>query len=199
MREGRNRDMTKGYDPVEYWTKAGVTYFQKFVYSSEYLLQEEALMEYLSLLQFRSVLDLGCGFGRIADKILKRFGCRVDKYTCVDVSKDQIEHAQLYLLEYNNVNYKVLDIQDFFPLLGTYDLVIAVEVLMHQLPSEIEKIIKSMISVSKKHVINVDYFSTIDEELEPHNFNHNYFKLYPYMVRGTKIAATKQWIFHVEK
>ena len=40
-----------------------------------------------------------------------------------------------------------------------YDLVILSEVLLHILPTEIDSIIKKLIALSNKHIINIDWYA----------------------------------------
>lgn len=67
------------------------------------------------------VLDLGCGHGMIGGELMKR-GCQV---TFAD-------EANYLLPEYNNVDYREIDIErDDLGSLGTFDLIICSNVLEH--------------------------------------------------------------------
>ena len=95
-----------------------------------------------------------------------------------------------------------------------YDLVILSEVLLHILPSEIDSIIKKLLSLSKKNIINIDWYEdNPPRKLAPHNFIHLYETIYKkYAEPSTtvkripitrkkflKTIDTKQSIFHVIK
>jgi hypothetical protein len=58
---------TSGYRPSEYWIERGKTYQDRFKYTKEFKLQERMLLHYMRSIfpPFSSVLDIGCGFGRI--------------------------------------------------------------------------------------------------------------------------------------
>lgn len=172
------------YDPIQYWKEKGKTYYQDFKYNDDYNMQEYQLIEYLKSIEFKSVLEFGCGFGRITNLIQNIL--KPAFYSAVDVSSEQLDHIRY-------VDETIQADIEHFNLDRKYDLVIAVEVLMHQLPSKIQIIIDKMISLSKKHVINVDYYWQ-GEQLEPHNFNHNYPQLYRYKAEMLRIG--KQGLFH---
>ncbi len=92
-----------------------------------------------------------------------------------------------------------------------YDLVIAAEVLLYVLPSEIPDIITKLVSLSSHHIINVDYYQEKPAALATHNFLHQYEKIYkaipsirevkrlPIRKDGFLGIDTKQSIFHAER
>ena len=60
-----------------------------------------------------------------------------------------------------------------------YDLVILSEVLLHILPTEIDSIIKKLITLSKKNIINIDWYEDHPPmKHAPHNFIHQYETIY---------------------
>jgi len=174
------------YDPIEYWKEAGKTYYQDFKYNENYDRQETELVEYLYNIKFDSVLELGCGFGRITELIYYRFHPKT--YVAVDVSKEQLSHIKIPRV------VKIESDIESFKTNEKFDLVIAVEVLMHQLPDKVQSIVDKMKSLSKKHVISIDYTGTA-EGLEPHNFKH----LYPLLYKNVKVKEIgQQCLFHYE-
>jgi hypothetical protein len=72
-----------------------------------------------------------------------------------------------------------------------YDLVILSEVLLHILPTDIDSIIKKLITLSKKHIINIDWY----EENPPtsqasHNFIHQYEAIYKKYTQPSSTTTT---------
>jgi hypothetical protein len=68
-----------------------------------------------------------------------------------------------------------------------YDLVLACEVLLHVLPSEIEQVVHLLTGMSNKHIINVDWYEEeMPKKIAPHNFIHRYEEIY------AKIPSVKQ-------
>ena len=114
------------------------------------------------LTPFSTVLEVGCGFGRITRLLLSNFP-NIHEYLAIDLSPDQIENAKEFtrpVIETrkdNPLNFIVSDIQSFQNQ-RKYDLVIASEVLMHILPSEIEKAMIKLVSMSNRHVVNIDWY-----------------------------------------
>ena len=125
-------------------------------------LQEELLVSYLSDNIFtpsdssQSVLELGCGYGRITKLLLTKFPKMIKEYLAVDLSPHQIENAKKYVGSTDNkITFSVSDIQSL-ETNKKYNLVILSEVLLHVLPADIDSVLKKVISLSNKHIINID-------------------------------------------
>jgi SAM-dependent methyltransferase len=206
------------YNPSEYWHERGKVYKKNFRYDKNKRLQEEFLITHLNGISgsFKTVLELGCGFGRITQLLLTNYS-NITEYLAVDISPDQIENAKSLLSSTKLSNKLKLDflVSDIQSLKSDkeYDLVILSEVLLHILPTEIDSVIKKLITLSKKHIINIDWY----EEHPPrkqasHNFIHQYEELYKKYTEPSTIikripikrkkkflgtSDTKQSIFHV--
>jgi trans-aconitate methyltransferase len=202
------------YSPFDYWKERGKIYKKNFHYDKYKILQEEFLLDHLdSLNNFHSVLELGCGFGRITKLLLTRYS-EIQEYLAVDLSPHQIENAKTYLdsisFLHKGLEFQVSNIQSFKSE-KKYDLVILSEVLMHILPSEIDSVIGKLVSLSNKHIINIDWFEeALPQKIASHNFIHPYELLYKkysevssvqrISIRRKKIFGsidTRQSIFHV--
>jgi len=168
------------YIPNEYWTQRGKDYKKNFKYDHKFELQEQILLEYLKKYSFDSVLEVGCGFGRITKLLLTNFP-EIKEYFAFDLSAHQVENAKIninVMEKKTNIQFAVSDIQSIQPS-KKYDLVIASEVLMHVLPSEIEQIIQKLVSLSTKYVCNIDWFEEkIPKNAESFNFIHQYENIY---------------------
>lgn len=165
------------YNPFDYWKEPAKIY-KKFRYDKYKILQEEFLLDHLDALNnFHSVLELGCGFGRLTKLLLTRYS-EIHEYVAVDLSVHQIENTKSYLYSiiflHKGLEFQVSNIQSFKSE-KKYDLVILSEVLMHILPSEIDSIIGTLVSLSNKHIINIYWFEeTLPEKIAPHDFIHPY-------------------------
>jgi SAM-dependent methyltransferase len=71
----------------------------------------------------RSVLDLGCGYGRVANEFLQQGF----EYIGIDVSPDAIKQAQL---DNPEGKFQVMDLNEWEPAAG-YDVVCALYILVH--------------------------------------------------------------------
>ena len=168
------------YIPGEYWAERGKDYKKNFKYSDKFELQEQMLIEYLKKYSFSSILEVGCGFGRITKLLLSNFP-EITDYYAFDLSSHQIENAKISITgmpKSESVQFAVSDIQSF-QAPKKYDLVIASEVLLHILPSEIEQVIGKLMSLSNKYICNIDWYEEkIPRNAAPHNFIHQYEKIY---------------------
>jgi SAM-dependent methyltransferase len=206
------------YNPSEYWHERGKIYKKNFRYDKNKRLQEEFLLAHLNNISesFKSVLELGCGFGRISQLLLTNYP-NITEYLALDISPDQIENAKSLLASTKlpdqvKLDFLVSDIQSL-RLDKKYDLVILSEVLLHILPSDIDTIIKKLITLSKKHIINIDWYEDRSPKAQAsHNFIHQYEALYKKYTESSTTTIkripikrkklmgtldTKQSIFHV--
>jgi SAM-dependent methyltransferase len=206
------------YNPSEYWHERGKIYKKNFRYDKNKRLQEEFLIAHLNNISgsFKSVLELGCGFGRITQLLLSNYN-NISEYLAVDISPDQIENAKSLLSSSKlpnqvKLDFLVSDIQSL-RLDKEYDVVLLSEVLLHILPEDIDSIIKKLITLSKKYIINIDWYEDNPPKSQAsHNFIHQYETLYKKYTEPSKTTIkritikrkkffgnldTKQSIFHV--
>ena len=165
------------YVPKYYWLEQGKVNRQEFRYKRKFKLQEQKLVEYLKTnISFSTVLELGCGFGRITKIILSNFP-EVRDYIAVDLSPHQIENAKNYVMGSDKsgvLKFVISDIQSL-EMNSKYDLVIAPEVLLHILPSEIKEVLVKMVGWSRQNVVNIDWYEDVaPRKVAPHNFIHEY-------------------------
>ena len=164
------------YQYEEYWKNRGRTYYNKFVHSEGFKAQESLLIQILKShenpIQFDSVFEVGCGFGRITKIIEDNFHPK--QYDALDISEQQIEHAKKLT---KNVNYILSDFSKFTST-QEYDLVIISEVLMHIPDPLIEEFVIKALKMSKKFLITIDIAEKKNLPDSKHMTYHNYNKLF---------------------
>lgn len=195
------------YIPSEYWFERGKKYRDEYRPNKYAELQENILLDYLKNIpissSFSTILEVGCGFGRTAKLLLSNFP-NILEYIAIDLSPHQIENAKEFvkpvidIKEHNPLKFIVSDIQSFQNE-KKYDLIISSEVLLHVLPSEIEKIMNKIVDMSNKHIINIDWYEgKTPKNTAPHNFIHQYETIYKSMptvsnVYRIPIAKKESW------
>lgn len=195
------------YIPSEYWFERGKKYRDEYRPNKYAELQENILLDYLKNIpissSFSTILEVGCGFGRIAKLLLSNFP-NILEYIAIDLSPHQIENAKEFvkpvidIKERNPLKFIVSDIQSFQNE-KKYDLIISSEVLLHVLPSEIEKIMNKIVDMANKHIINIDWYEgKTPKNAAPHNFIHQYETIYRSMptvsnVYRIPIAKKESW------
>ena len=163
-----------GYNPKKYWQSRGKTYLNEKVDEKSQENQQEKIVEYLKNIEFDTVFEFGCGFGRMTKIILDNFD--INDYTAIDVSIDQINNAKKQGMD--KVKFYQSMIMDFSTE-RKFDLVFGTKVLMHIPEKQIIPSIQKLISFSKKHIINLDsYEPNLTHGLARHCFNHNYMEIY---------------------
>ena len=162
------------YNPKKYWKRRGKTCLNESVDKKFQENEKNKLVEYLKNIEFNTVFEFGCGFGRMTKLILDNF--KINDYIAIDVSIDQINNAKKQGMD--KVKFHQTMILDFSTE-RKFDLVFGTKVLMHIPEKQIIPTIQKLISFSKKHIINLDsYEPNLTHELARHCFNHNYMEIY---------------------
>jgi len=162
----------KIYEPIHYWDKIS----GPIIMTENLSNQVKNIMTYIQPLDFESVYELGVGEGRISEPILESKD--ITRYDGSDLSNLRINTIRKKLKRFPQFNVEYGQFQDIHPN-RTYDLVLASEVLMHITPEEIKGVIKQMLEMAEKYVINIDYWEPEEsKELAKHNFLHDYVKIY---------------------
>ncbi len=176
----RRQILPDRYDLRKYWQKRGRGYFNEFKNLSEedrlrYDTQADLIIKFLSNLDFNSVCEVGCGFGRITKRVLTGFNIAEGNYLAFDLSMHQIQNAKALIGD--NVEFRVSALEAI-DVRRQYDLVLAVEVLMHVPHQSISGTISKLVNLSSKYIVNVDW-----KEIDPTKsvsfcFAHDYASLY---------------------
>jgi SAM-dependent methyltransferase len=189
------------YKPIEYWRHKGETFIDEFFRIPEVLLQEKILLWYLKKLKFKSVLELGAGFGRIASVVTSNFD--VDRYVAVDISPHQLSHIR------SNPQLQIVDpvlsnVHDL-PFDSKFDLILSAEILLHVKPDDIFSLLTKLKKLSN-NIINIDPDPDPAMHYHPldyYNFLHDFEKIYKQLGLNVNTIAlkskeinTRQYLFH---
>lgn len=157
------------------WTN----YSRYFRTGEAYQKQEQSLVNFLKTLQFDSVLEIGASFGRITKLIQENFHPK--RFLAIDPAPDVQRYDEV---EFWQVPIEGLNTTERF------DLVIAVETLMHI--KHYQHVLDMMKKFSKKYVIHLDYHEKIPAwPLGEGNYLHEF--------EGIKLPiSTNQAIFYYE-
>lgn len=156
------------FDVQAYWLQRGKVYEAAFPNSPKYLAQEQALAAVLEPLPFHTVLEVGCGFGRIGQLVQALRPSAL--YSGVDISPDQVAAAARRLPDANLLVTPFLD----FDTDRQWDLVLAVEFLMHVPPEQLGATMAKLGRLTAGHLVTLDWNQPIDSEVSPHNWCHDY-------------------------
>lgn len=196
------------YDPVKFWIKEGEG--PTTLKDPGRIPQENHIVNLLKKCgDFKSFLDLGCGFGRICHLVLENFPY-TEVVHGVDVSTTRLSNAARDCKPFGGIGigpeieFFRSELLNFNPD-RKYDVVFSCEVLMHALPKDIRAHIDKTIELSNSHVINVDWWEATKPtyEIAEWNFMHDYPGIYEDLVLQGKIKqmrsyniGDKQFIFH---
>jgi len=135
-RRGSRRNIAAHYDLgnafYEQWLDHGLTYSSALYLERGQSLDQaqqaklDRVVELLELSGREHVLEIGCGWGSLAEKILEQRGCSV---TGLTLSSEQLAHARKRLKQFEDLETCDLRLQDYRDAKGTFERVVSIEML----------------------------------------------------------------------
>jgi SAM-dependent methyltransferase len=156
------RSRVARFDQGRYWSERGDRYHEEFVRHTPataevFRRQEEEVAEILSGYDFsdvKSVLEVGCGFGRLTPIILAALPT-LQRYSAIDISSGQIAAAKAAFNSAVEAEFTVGDIRT--ATIQPVDFLFAGEVFLHFPPTEIGSVVKRALALST-YLVHLDPF-----------------------------------------
>jgi len=147
------------YNIEDYWKNRGKGYFAEFQKRRNLLTryrfwQQERTIRKTLPYNVETVLEVGCGFGRITKILLENPNTQYIE--AIDISPDQINTAKKNITDLR-ANFWVKSIFDL-NYDNDFDLVVASEVLMHIPPDRFQEAIERLHRAGKQ-VYHVDWYA----------------------------------------
>jgi cyclopropane-fatty-acyl-phospholipid synthase len=135
-RRGSRRNIAAHYDLgnefYQQWLDAGMTYSAGLFSSVDQTLEEaqtaklDRVLNLLNLTGGERVLEIGCGWGSLAERIMDRHDCNV---TGITLSAEQLAFAQARIHSHDKRKRCDLRLQDYRDVSGTFDRIVSIEML----------------------------------------------------------------------
>lgn len=168
-------------DSTKYWKERGKYFSDELDSQSKQVKtymknQEEQIIKFLKNAHWESILEIGCGTGRLTKQIAPLQNWK--KFVAIDLSDDLLKIAKHNTKNYP-IEYHCMNI-DEFPTEQKFDLVFSCEVVQHINPSRIVESLKKIISLSNNKVILVETYdhSKIGTSKDEYFFIHNYEEIF---------------------
>ena len=135
-------------NPQSYWTlRGGEDYFREQEGQIGRTLRAEWIADRIASYSPKSVLEVGCGYGKLLKAIRQRTDCPL---TGVDFSSSQLERGRAYLAGYTGITPLLSSGVDLpFPD-NSFDLVVTSAVILHNPPAEAERIRNEILRVGRR-------------------------------------------------
>ena len=161
------------FNQADYWKKRGGDYYKNHLNETEefeYFRKQEVFLmnkikEEFSRNSISSVLEIGCGYGRITEKLLHYFDSSIREYKGIDISQGQIDNAKKYLKDHNVRFEPDFEVANFFEYKDPvkYDMVFSAEVFYHFEPEQIEEALKISLSLTNKYLVLLNEYPGVVE------------------------------------
>jgi cyclopropane-fatty-acyl-phospholipid synthase len=135
-RRGSRRNIAAHYDLgnefYKHWLDAGMTYSAGLFSSPGQSLEEaqdaklDRVLGLLELAGGERVLEIGCGWGGLAERLLQKHDCTV---TGITLSAEQLAYARHRLRDDIGTGRCDLRLQDYRDVHGTFDRIVSIEML----------------------------------------------------------------------
>ena len=159
-------------NPRRYWEqRGGERYFKEQESRKDRDLRSRFIAENLEKLNVKSILEVGCGYGKQL-KSIKGLNNKIELFG-VDFSLTQIIKGKEYLRTKDIKNLICAD-AEFLPFLdNSFDLVFTSAVIMHNPPETAEKIRNEILRVSKRYIAHNE-----DKNISPTRWSYDYGDIY---------------------
>jgi trans-aconitate methyltransferase len=174
------------YDPATYWSERGRTYEAEARERGWWDAEDQPLIDLMRQLTFKTVLEVGCGYGRVGAAILRHFP-KV-KYTGIDISVDLVEAAARRLPDAELICADVATWDSDH----TWDLVLAANTLGHIRPEDLPGVWAKMERWATRDIIHIDWNDAGNKTA--YQYGHRYDLLHGLAVE-TPMGATT--MFHI--
>lgn len=177
-------DPRKKYDPQFFWDDYGESYYKAHEKREQIQFGLGGnnpvawLIFKLISLKVDTVLEAGCGFGRLAPFILD--GKAAKEYHGIDFSEKILECHKLYLKDYiykDHVHFQKASAKHVPFSDGSIDCVITNELLMHMTRTKADHCIREFRRVAQKNIILIERFVYAGEHPYPHVWSHDWIRL----------------------
>lgn len=160
------------FDPDQYWTLNAHLIAQTSD-SDEHRFTEGIIRDLLLQLgPIGSVIDVGCGRGRLARVVRDVLPAAL--YSGMDLGPAQIAATREVRPD---GDYFQSRLQDFRPK-RKWDLVIASEVLLHIPPDDIQQAVKNLRRLGRRWIVTVDWTQPVLPPIAEENWLHDYRSLF---------------------
>ena len=142
-------------NPQKYWEGKAPT-FPDEAKKDPKAYEEDArfLAEEIARLTATSVLEVGCGSGRVLKVLKERIGCKI---VGVDFSETMLRNARDYIGDDTVELYQANSVTGLPFKDNAFDVVLTSDVLLHIWPKDAEKARAELIRVARKYIVHSEH------------------------------------------
>jgi ubiquinone/menaquinone biosynthesis C-methylase UbiE len=173
-------------DQKNYWNDRGKSYFEEFIssgYKEREVFYQNIFIELINKVEFKSILELGCGFGWNLKRIQDDFDGK--EILGIDFSIPQLDNAKKYLDLTEKVNLVNGDLTKLPYQNNSVDITFSFGVFMNLHKDKINLAVDEAIRITKKKIIHVEPINKFyTEELSNNRVfktnivSHDYIEIY---------------------
>jgi SAM-dependent methyltransferase len=136
-------------DPRLYWTlRGGEDYFREQEGQQARTLRAEWLADRLAAYRPASILEIGCGYGKLLGALRSRLEIPL---VGIDFSQTQLDHAKEYLRGLPDVTMMMASGERLPFADGAFDMVVTSAVILHNPPETAERIRREVLRVASQY------------------------------------------------
>jgi 2-polyprenyl-3-methyl-5-hydroxy-6-metoxy-1,4-benzoquinol methylase len=147
----------------------GIALFRRWSWALSYLGRIELVITSLRLLDFDSLLDVGCGDGKLIQILSGIYGHK--KFCGIDYSEIAIKWAKLFCTS-PNVEFITADIISGFKENGYYDVLTLIDVIEHIPPDELDCFLSAVMKHLKSKGVLICTVPSVNLPVSRKHYQH---------------------------
>jgi SAM-dependent methyltransferase len=180
-----------------YWTRRGKSFpLEAAGYQARIYPQHFWAKSILRTLEYKSFLEIGCGFGRNIDFFAREGLLNGKEVLGIDFSPTMLDN---YICDRKQFPVMLGNAQRL-PVRRNYDVVFIHGVFMHIPPGRVLKAVSEMVRVAEKYVIQIEEISA-KKLINTFTYSHDYISFYysKFEMVDIKVKDNLLWLFLKKK
>lgn len=186
-------DITKPYSALDFWESSAEYFCKSHAKREQFQVNVGWLLQKLELLKPKSILDVGCGFGRSLPFVIDGLKENApEKVIGIDFCQKMIEYSEEYLKEYpqkDKIKILMVDARSLPYKDDEFDCLYTDALFTHLKFSDAQKVANEMKRVAGKYIICIERYVFDGEHPEPHVFSWDINKFFRLKVLERKYIA----------
>ena len=187
--KGTFLDITKRYVGLDFWESSAEYFYKSHQKKNQYQQNVGWLLQKLNVLKPKTILDLGCGFGRLLPFMYDGMGEKPEKIIGADFCQKMIEYSKDYLKDYEHkdkLKVVMVDGRSIPYKNDEFDCVVTDALFSHLKFSDAQKVANEIGRVTSKYVVTMERYIFDGEHPEPHVYSWDINKFFRFRVLERK-------------
>ena len=186
-------DIRKNYSSLDFWESAAEYFCKSHIKQEQFQINAGWLIQTLETLEPKSILDVGCGFGRLLPFVVDGLKEKLpEKIVGIDFCQKMIEQAEIYLKDFpqkDKIKILMVDARSLPYKDNEFECSFTDTLFTHLKFNDAQKVANEMRRVTSRYIITMERFVFDGEHPEPHVFSWDINKFFRLKVLERRIIG----------